>query len=134
MTQPNIPRLRKAVEWVEFNAELPEIDRDWMQESYIAGPVDRACRMLRSMDLVPRAERVNVLVPHCKTAYCVAGYIGQLGDKRYERADVVNGVHVGEYARQQLGLTQHQANLLFDGSNDAPKIRRLCEEFAGEPL
>jgi hypothetical protein len=138
---PNIPLLRKGVEWVEWQDSLPAIDSQWRQEDYLMTEYRHALALLS--DDVQELSRVlsgpvqrtaSQVSAHCGTAYCFAGYIGQLLDKRYERKDTVNFVHVADFARRQLGITEHQAQLLFDGCNRAADIRRICEAIAGEKL
>jgi hypothetical protein len=138
--QPNIPLLRKGLEWVEWQASLPEIDREWHQDSWIIPPEDRAGIMADDilgnfahpdLDWNQVEEQVEA---HCGTAYCFAGYVAQLCDKRYAADEEVNEVHVSDYAREQLGLTKGQAGRLFSCDNSARSIRLLCEEFAGEAL
>jgi hypothetical protein len=141
---PDIPMLRKAVEWVEFQAALPEIDREWVQESYLTRPHDRAVGLAHAA-IYSRIERqlmtyneINQVAariePHCGTAYCVAGYIAAHVDPRYVSNDVVNGVHSSLVAIEALGITHEQAKDLFHGSNTAEKVRRIAERIAGEPL
>lgn len=142
--QPDIPMLRKAVEWVEFQAALPEIDREWVQESYLTRPHDRALalahaavynriqrRLMAYNEISQVAARVE---PHCGTAYCVAGYVAAYVDRRYVGTDLVDGVHSSFVATQALGITHEQARDLFHGSNSAEKVRRVAERIAGEPL
>src|SRR5215510_13907468 len=117
---PNIPLLRKAVEWVEFQETLPEIDREWDQESYHQTPYQYAMTMLVGqlppgmLGTVTRIQQLaRRVAPHCNTTYCVAGYIGAMVDPRYVHRDMVNGVHVSQVAGQALGLDVLQSHLLF---------------------
>ena len=128
MTEPNIPLLRKAVEWVEAQAALPEIDREWMQSDWLATPHDRA---LWNFNLYGQAA--EVVAAHCGAAYCVAGWIAQGVDPRYATASEVDGVHAADVAAGALGLDGDQ-DVLFHGSNTAADVRRIAEEIAGERL
>lgn len=128
-TTPDIPLLRKAVEWVEEQDKRPFDQREWDQNAWKRRPQ-----------------------AGCGTAYCVAGYIAEVVDGKkmvqHDCVDMDEGttldqrrrgfdpdlVHVSNYARWRLGLTQAQANSLFAGSNTAADIRRLAEDFAGERL
>jgi hypothetical protein len=132
---PNIPLLRKSVEWVESQAALPEIDREWDQARYICQPDMRARVLIdqRSMS-TDYYQLLSALQNHCGTTYCVAGYIGQLEDERYCHHDMVNGIHVAEFAQKQLGLTEGQSQWLFSGENTAADVRRIAESIAGEAL
>jgi hypothetical protein len=144
MSTPNIPLLRKAVEWVEWQDTMPEIDREWDQAEFRNATNEHAYRLayfallaagVRSTNR--RAQTIGLsqyLEPYCGTSFCVAGYIGQLLNREYATQDKVNGVFVAEYATKQLGLTLDQAEELFDGCNTAADIRRICERIAGEKL
>lgn len=143
--RPNVPLLRKAVEWVEQEARKPAIDREWVQADYVLPP---ALHALHLVPLGPATERIAMaeqVAPHCGTAFCVAGYIGQLLDDRYQTSDEINepddeladswgDVHVEAFATRALGLTEHQANRLFCGTNTAEDVRRIAEDIAGEAL
>jgi hypothetical protein len=132
MTEVNVPLLRKAVEWVETQDQLPDIDREWWQGVYVCPPISKAMFLLG--EFVHNRKHYAQVAAHCGSAYCVAGYIGQMLDQRYASNDHVDGVHVSELAREALGLTEEQAGQLFAGSNTAPTIRLLAETFAGEAL
>lgn len=139
---PNIPLLRKGLEWVEWQDTLPMIDSEWNQGDFyinpevkaftlVAGERYRGDHRLTMLEIEALSARV---APHCGSAYCFAGYIGQLEDVRYARSDVVNEVHVGEFAQERLGITDEQAEYLFSADNTASDIRAICEEIAGETL
>lgn len=129
----NVPLLRKALEWVEYQASLPLIDREWRQEGFITLPENIAAMMLKFTP-VYEGTKLEQVANHCGTAYCVAGYVGQLLEPAYALDEFHGGQHVGEFAKQELGLTNGQADALFDGCNSAQTIRALCEQFAGEAL
>jgi len=135
---PNIPLLRKAVEWVEEQDALPEIDREWWQGGYVTPPnymADHLVRMVWNSDGTRvNNEQLNQIRAHCGTAYCVAGWVGMHADSRYTTTDVVDGIHVRYVAITELGLTDEQAGALFDGSNSATQVRRIAEKIAGEKL
>lgn len=143
---PNIPLLRKAVEWVEEQDKLPQIDREWNQHDYVSSPAAYAYNMAwfvisdryeilggrthREMTL----ELAAKLEPHCGTAFCVAGYVAQLLEPEYITHEHVAGVHVSDFAQKKLGLNHDQAEDLFEGSNTAQDIRLISERIAGETL
>jgi hypothetical protein len=133
MTEINIPLLRKAVEWVEAQDALPEIDSEWFQGNYVLGPAAKALYLV-GREHRSEIQNLHQVAAHCGTVYCVAGYIGQLTDERYKHSDIVGGVHVSAVAERELGLTYGQAQELFHGSNSAAHIRELAERFAGEAL
>lgn len=129
-----IPYLRKAVEWVEYQAALPEIDREWFQNSYLLPPEDHARVLLDSTLGYVALDDVIQLQEHCGTTYCVAGYLGQLMDERYIHNDVAGGIHVSAFVCKQLGLSVDDGSRLFNGSNTAADVREIAEDIAGQPL
>jgi hypothetical protein len=134
----NIPLLRKAVEWVEFQASLPEIDREWDQSRYITSS-DLRARILIEVthngdDFSQYYPQLAAISNHCGTAYCVAGYIGQMHDERYKYEDQIGGTHVSTYAMDLLGIDKDDGHALFMGDNTAADVRRIAERIAGEPL
>ena len=138
----NIPLLRKGLEWVEWQDTLPLIDCEWNQGDFVISPEVKAFTLIageryRGDHRLTTAEcevLTSRVAPHCGTAYCFAGYVGQLEDGRYARTDEVDGIHVGQFAQEQLGLTEDQAEALFSADNTAEDIRAICEDIAGEPL
>ena len=140
MTEVNIPLLRKCVEWVEEEATKPGIDRRWWQNRYLTPPRVLAGWLLQyqpGVNILNEYELLDQVETHCGTAFCVAGYVGQLYDERYQFTDCIDGEengHVSEFARDKLGLTQEQSQKLFAGENNVRDIRRIAEQFAGEPL
>lgn len=124
MTEVNVPLLRKAVEWVEAQAELEISERQWMQGVWVT----------------PEEHRIQHMehTPGCGTAYCVAGYIGQLLNEDYAHYDwaTIDGepTHVSDFAEKQLGLDGFQASVLFSATNSPERIRALAEEYAGGSL
>jgi hypothetical protein len=120
---PNIPLLRKAVEWAEVEAKRPPQIRQWYQATYT----------------VPEEDRIDMLnhEPGCGTAYCIAGYVGALLDERFANAAMTDTMHVEDFATDALGLTDRQACLLFSGGNSIEMVRQVAEQIAesvGEKL
>lgn len=136
----NIPLLRKAVEWVETQAKLPTIDREWEQSTYISSPSKTALSLIWDKLEYPfdnpfeQWSYVDILEPHCGTTYCVAGYISQLCDSRYKDRFCVDEVSMPDFAAEQLGLTPLEASRLFHATNTASDVRTIAEEITGEPL
>lgn len=152
--EPNVPALRKVVEWVEEQDTLPSTESRWKQTVWA--------------QILPGG--VSALKPEpCGTAFCVAGkVVHDAGYKilfdddswdgtlcvpptikvnwtekgtvtTHERQRIVFE-HEDEYeaievkAAELLGVTREQATNLFSASNTAETIRYLAEEYAGEPL
>jgi hypothetical protein len=113
---PNIPLLRKAVEWAEVEALRPATIRQWRQESYVATEEDRV--------QIFGHER------GCGTAYCIAGYVGAILHEGYANNSMLDNVHVEDFAREQLGLTDYQSMRLFRGGNTIQQVRQVAEEIA----
>lgn len=110
----DIPLCRKLVEWVEFQDTLPEERREWYQGTWVA----------------VRRDAFGI----CGTYRCAAGFIGALFEDRYLFDDVVEGVHVRDFAKSKLGLSDQEATLLFAGKNSAENIRNYLESWSGEKL
>lgn len=115
---PNIPLLRKAVEWAEAEAQKPEDQRQWNQ-TYWAQATE------------------------CGTAYCLAGYtvmaavpgaeaVLQLGGFDGDYDLHVNGEPAlwSETAQEALGITRDERLDLFDGMNRIGDIRAAAERIA----
>lgn len=107
---PNIPLLRKAVEWAEAEAAKPKAERLWEQWDYIT----------------PKP---------CGTAYCIAGWVVAttapnvvLRDGSFER----DGDYLSPFdeAKQLLGLTYHEAEDLFVEDNTIEDVREVAEQIA----
>ncbi|GAA3510338.1 hypothetical protein GCM10022234_00760 [Aeromicrobium panaciterrae] len=129
--QVNIPLLRKAVEWVEAEADKPLEICQWLQGDWINRPSDRA-RMVehyRSDDEF--AVSLRAKTPDCGTCYCIAGYVDQviLGNP-----EPFTDSYVETRAAEALGLSDNQADRLFHSDNTVEDVRALAEEFAGERL
>lgn len=108
---PNIPLLRKAVEWAEAEAAKTDGTCLWVQQSYITETA-------------------------CGTAYCIAGYVAavspevtipstwsfpQMGGRE---------VPYHEVGQTLLGLTTDEAYDLFDALNTIYDVRETAEEIA----
>ena len=125
---PNIPLLRKMVEWVEEQAQLTE-NREWYQADWIVAPSEY-------LGLADEAEN------WCGTACCVAGKVALMdGWKPAFFSGLATTVtkdgeyrEVKEVAAELLGIPDYGVHPLFDGNNTAADIRRIAEEIAGEPL
>lgn len=142
MTEVNIPLLRKAVEWVEEQAKLPKIDREWDQNYWVALPTDVAAHLAEEVVLesLPGPSKLKfndiqwALSAHCGTTYCVAGYVAMCDDPRYANDSEVDGIPAKHKAEELLGLDFTQANKLFHYGNTAEDVRRIAEQIAGERL
>jgi hypothetical protein len=119
---PDIPKLRKYVEWVEYQERLPVVDREWEQKHYVW-----------TRDDAETIRRLNIEGPlcverSCGTAYCVAGKV------QFDETGSENSSTAEDYAMKALGLDFTQAHCMFQAGNDAADIRRFAEEIAGERL
>lgn len=129
MTEVNVPLLRKAVEWVEEQDKLPLEKRAWVQEFFILREAAR--------ESVADAEYEIGFEPGCGTAYCVAGYIGQMlrpNTFRDNEFDLFHDQHVSDFAAEALGISWEDSEELFAGDNSAEDIRRIAERIAGQKL
>jgi hypothetical protein len=123
--RPNIPLLRKAVEWVEEQDKL-ETNREWYQGGWFE----------RSLGERSGGDHF------CDTAYCLAGWVAlQAGWTPVFETDSTslverNGVIAitEAVAARELGLDSMPAMWLFAASNSAERIRYMAERIAGEKL
>lgn len=147
----NVPLLRKAVEWAESEAVKPFEQCEWNQGQWITAPLTRAHTIANdecfqkfgdpgSSVFSPKearefyTQRVGELRHTCGTAFCIAGYIGQMIDERYAAHDEVDGCHVGDFAQQALGISANEADELFFAGNSIEDVRRIADWIAGEAL
>lgn len=102
----NVPLLRKAMEWAEVEATKPAEESQWNQLAYLSGTQRR-----------------------CGTAYCVAGYVGQLLDARYADDEFGGDLHqhVSNFAAEALGLSREMEVDLFAATNDIEDLRILTK-------
>lgn len=113
---PDLARLRKVVEWVEWQALIPEVDREWDQD-----------RWRTSGALIGR---------NCDTCFCVAGKVcddaGIVWNGVGSDYGILDGItdDAEDHAIRLLGLTGWQASHLFTGSNKASDVRRVAEDIA----
>lgn len=115
----NIPLLRKAIEWAEAEA---------------AKPAGEFCAWNQGAFIMQTA---------CGTAFCIAGYVGQIVDPRYAQAERVDDVPVGQAAVEALGIPVEDGCRdpgctcgvpLFSATNTIEDVRRIAESLAGERL
>lgn len=111
--------LRKAVDWVREQDALPWWDSAWAQGEWAADV---------------SGER------SCGTAYCVAGYIASMhGTVRTDGSSAVvtedgNWAHIPTYAREKLGITERESNVLFHAANSCADIEYIASRLAGEEI
>lgn len=122
---PNIPLLRKVVEWVEEQEGRTE-GREWYQGDWIA-----LAEELREEEEELGGEG------WCDTVFCVAGKVAL--DAGWKPAEEWGRVTrrgqirpVDEVAEELLGLSK--SHPLFFSGNTASDIRHIAESIAGEPL
>jgi len=139
MSEVNIPLLRKAVEWAEAEAAKPiELSR-WEQGVYVSTPEDQrdAVEELKWGRNSGTTERLASKSPECGTCYCIAGYVAQAVDPRFEDRDSIDEpefITARTVATEALRLDFTQAGYLFDGGNTIEDVRRIAESIAGESL
>lgn len=139
----DIALLRKAVDWVDEQTQLPKADREWYQGNWRA------------------LNEYLVEGDRCQTTFCVAGYLAEIGGGEWVQADPSHGhahllfategesgaFDMTEYARpvvtawrraaNLLGIEEGQVDDMFGGNNDADDIRRMATYLArtyGEEL
>lgn len=118
----DLPLLRKAVEWAEAEAKLPETDSQWYQGTWCSpgSAVERTCG----------------------TAYCIAGFVVST---QYTFDQMWEGdVEISSTAMEMLGLNYEEGvggSLgtagLFAAYNDIDDIREIARRIAanhGEEL
>lgn len=140
----NVPLLRKAVEWAETEATIPEIDREWAQDVWHHSAANKArdlaytflCDMT-SKERTP-GEQLDIrqvssrLEPMCKTSYCIAGWICHEAGIAPTTVDERDEFDWVENANRLLGIDR--AYGLYSGGNSIEAIRFIAEYIAGEPL
>lgn len=134
---PNLPLLRKILEKIDLEPD------SWVQGCWAVDWNSITGRLLAN-----RHGHARLTYPACGTAYCVAGHAADMtgwtpsgwsigeassywtnGDGRERSIRVI--------ARNALGLTQLEAELLFDGGNTRSRVQYLAEGIAmraGEKL
>ncbi len=116
----NIPLLRKSVEWVEEQAALPWVNREWYQDEW-----------RRPGHFIINAQGQK---KSCDTVMCIAGRIADWHGIEWNSNGyiAVDGRSVPEIASELLGIERSSG--LFDVNNTAADVRRIAEELAGERL
>lgn len=113
---PNLPLLRKALDWAELEAKKPRRESQWNQAMWLSET-------------------------DCGTAYCIAGYVAHI-TADINRDDgigmtTLSGVLIPRHATRELGLTNGEAAQLFMASNSIADLRMIAEDIAeraGEEL
>ena len=143
MGKPNIPLLRKYVEWVEWQDTLPKHSdqREWDQNNWFR----KIIRRVKHEEPQPRDAQGRFMEyqePNlCQTKCCVAGRVvldagftmgnGGTIKKTPKGQEEWKGRGCSELANHILGLSEHN---LFSASNTAQDVRRIAEGLAGERL
>lgn len=125
----NVPLLRKAVEWAEAEAALGD-EGTWRQARYMLPSVTSTMSPTEFFYL--NRDRQIYKVPDCKTSYCIAGYVAV--EVCGQDIDWLFGYRIRECAREALGITDQDADLLFMASNSIETVRAVAEDIAGEKL
>lgn len=112
---PNIPLLRKAVEWAEAEAAKEDQEQSEWDQLYWRDVGFRACG----------------------TTYCIAGYVCEVSGEEWTSGVTTANGAVPRVAADLLGLGQDDAWALFDAENSIERVREVAEriaERAGERL
>lgn len=153
MPQPDLPMLRKGLEWVEWNAERGGEHQPgetyWDQGTWRAVYPAWVDNYFESKDcntalcfagytadsagvewLDPRGEDDSVVPLTPKLVATHPEVVAKLRDGGCVRSDSETGigldtVGVSDFARTLLGLDIQEASLLFAGNNDVESIRRV---------
>ena len=130
--------------WAEAETEVPlpaDADRDVMFVDGVEAPRPSACGSFGCL-----AGNTAIHEPGVELDWYEADYYLNDGKKVVAwRADyLLNETEASDWlgngrvpklikskARELLGLTQHQAGLLFDGDNTLDELWRLAEQFSG---
>lgn len=134
LPQPNLPLLRKVLDHIDAHPE-EWAQGTWAQRSY---PLERHVRELN------RGRAVELPVPACGTAFCIAGHAAVMAgftvswpSDATSSALLTSGDHIEDVARDELGLTAGEARVLFWGRNTRAEVQRIAvgiAERAGERL
>ncbi len=156
-TNPDIPLLRKIVEWAETEEKLTK-DREWYQGAWVRKETYPVVTGWGAEEDYVADETQQRPTPWCKTTMCIAGKIaldagwkptldtesngsdgeveGMFGRAYYADFASKDGQsrEIRSIACSELGITLREAFRLFEGGNDAADIRQFAEELAGERL
>ncbi len=116
LPEPNIPLLRKAVEWAEAEAAKTDGTGQWDQHFWAYRRTD------------------------CQTSYCIAGFVAMAAQPGATAVESDSGdldlVIDGEVeswadtAQSLLAITRAERLDLFDGINTIADVRRAAEDIA----
>lgn len=128
----NVKVLEEAVEWVEAQSLLDFEKRVWDQDDWYIDLKGYRRDHSEEYEFYDGWTK-----PACNTAMCIAGYVAHqyakpLGwrmgiDTHMNRGD--DRSRISDWAQDYLGLTEDQAENLFDGGNKAEDIRRIANEL-----
>jgi hypothetical protein len=139
----NKEALLKYADWVmdQYARSLGGLDTHWLQEIYIVN-LDRAS------DSVKNTFRSTITPNHCGTVCCVAGKIvldnsnGNIFDAdgvpfeqssrmaQFVGEPCYSPVFISEWAADFLGITEIEADYLFEGDNSAEFIYEFMHWLA----
>lgn len=130
----NVELLRETMDYIKNNPQK------WRQDSWYAW-VNEAGQIeygVISLDM----EEVN----SCGSAFCFAGHAAlksgfpappRENHRQWTKAEEVDGytqnVHVDEFAREKLGLTWEQAEVLFSGDNTLEDLEKIVDAIIDDP-
>jgi len=139
---PNVPLMRKILD------RIREDPNSWWQATWAIGPGDsllgenmRVMGYDPKLDLVFETDIVRELEVRngvCETAFCIAGHASMLSEDpliwnqdtmMFDNA-TVSGYEPSERGQHELGLTDHEADVLFEGDNTWKDVKRMLTEYA----
>jgi hypothetical protein len=123
LPEPNIPLLRKAVEWAEAEAAKTDGTGLWNQAAYAVATDCGTAFCIAGWTVANAAEDVTV-GPY------PTGYGTEAGELQQAIHDNGKPVVWESEAASLLGLTDGEAWDLFNVDNDIHTVRRLAESIA----
>lgn len=138
-TPEQLELFRRVVKQIETEPER------WRQDAWVSSPAFDAWQDAWSdwyYDEVffrtqPEPEEIYTSAQVCDTAFCVAGWACALTDPDFEysigsvRKDGEIVGTIEDVARDLLGLTQIQAEQLFEGENTLSDVKTLITHYTG---
>lgn len=132
---------RKSKELLELEAH-DEFDTEWVQSTWARTPEGKVVNLVVDERVPSNCETV-ILKDFCGTSACIAGNIAlqrgevvwtrEAEDEDWEASGVKapDGQYlmIGDFARDQLGLTRFEAGLMFAGSNSIERLETFAEAF-----
>lgn len=136
----NLELLRQHIGWIEKAASAPDaVDLQWDQSLWVhSTDPDLFEPLLNEVTGRPTGYyRLDVKEGFCNTACCLAGSVaiseGQPqftrdgADEDFTASFMETGEPIESFARDQLGLTERESDVMFNGNNSVDDLIRLAE-------